>query len=694
MARAASRKPDSDTGLSLGALWPAAFVLILFPIVVPVRPWTMDALLAMSVGIGLLVFLLTFYVAQPLEFSVFPTVLLFTTLYRLSLNVASTRLILLHGHEGSDAAGHLIETFGHLMVAGDFVVGLVIFILLVIINFFVITKGAGRIAEVAARFTLDALPGKQMAIDADLSSGLISEDEARQRREDVALESDFYGAMDGASKFIRGDAIAGILITGINIIGGLSVGVVRHGISLGEATNVYTILTVGDGLVSQIPALIISVAAGVIVTRVGGGRGRLDTQISEQFLSNPKVLAALAVLLGGLLLIPGFRVPFLILGLGVAFLAWRASRSLKEKAEAEKKARPGRATPREVVEPVDELLSVDALSMEVGYDLVALADPARGGDLNERVQRLRRQLAKDTGVLVPPIHIRDNVQLKPGEYRVSLRGTEVARGEILPRHMLAIDPGNVRQPIRGTPGKEPAFGLDATWIKPEQVAEARKSGYTVVDPPTIITTHLSEVIKGYSSELVNRQDLQRILDAVARTHPRVVDDLIPTTLSLGVVLRVLRNLLDENVSVRDMLTILETLADEGERTKDPEELTEAVRRRMARQLTRQFEDDRGHLRCLVLHPAVEERLRDGLRTDDGGSHLAVDPGFLRDLVQNIGRAVERHARGDSFPVVLASPALRRPLRRLLERALPSVGVLSSGEIAPTAQIENLGMIGA
>jgi len=690
MARSTGKKPDRDS--MLNALWPAAFVFILFPIVVPIRPWTMDALLAMSIGVGLLVFLLTFYVREPLEFSVFPTVLLFTTLYRLALNVASTRLILLHGHEGSDAAGHVIETFGHLMVAGDFVVGLVIFILLVIINFFVITKGAGRIAEVAARFTLDALPGKQMAIDADLSSGLLTEEQARTRRKEIALESEFYGAMDGASKFIRGDAIAGMLITGINIIGGLIVGVARHGISLGEATSVYTILTVGDGLVSQIPALIISVSAGTIVTRVGDHR-RLDLQIGEQFLSNPKVLISLTLLMMLLLLIPGFRVPFLLIGIMVALLAWRAARAVKRTAAEARKTTP-QPSASPMSEPVEELLTLDTLSMEVGYDLVPLADPKKGGELNDRVQRLRQQMAKDMGILVPPIHIRDNVQLKPGEYKVNLRGTEVAGGELLPRHVLAIDPGTVRRPIRGTPGKEPAFGLDALWIKPEQMQEARGAGYTVVDPANIVTTHLSEVIKTYAPELIDRQELQRILDAVARTHPKVVDDLIPNTLSLGVVLRVLRGLLAESVSVRDMLTILETLADEGERIKDPEELTEAVRRRLARQITRQYQDDRGRLRCLVLHPGVEERLRGGLRADDSGTQIAVEPGVLRELVQNIGKAVERHARGDRFPVVLTSPALRKPLRRLIERVMPTVGVISSGEIAPSVQLENLGMVGA
>jgi len=692
MAGKAGKKPGNDARNFLEALWPAAFVFILFPIVVPVRPWMMDAMLALSVGIGLLVFLMTFYVTKPIEFSVFPTVLLFTTLYRLSLNVASTRLILLHGHEGSDAAGHLIETFGHLMVSGDFVVGLVIFILLVIINFFVITKGATRIAEVAARFTLDALPGKQMAIDADLSSGLLTEEQARDRRKEIALESDFYGAMDGASKFIRGDAIAGMLIAGINIIGGLIVGVARHDITLGEATNVYTILTVGDGLVSQIPALIISVSAGVLVTRVGDDR-RLDVQIGDQFLSNPKVLTALAALMGMLLLVPGFRVPFLILGLIVAALAVRATRAVKRAAEKKERTRPA-TTAREAAEPVEELLALDTLSMEVGYDLVQMADPRRGGELNERVQRLRRQLAKDMGILVPPIHIRDNVRLKPGEYKVMLRGTEVAGGEILPRHMMAIDPGSVRRTIRGTPGKEPAFGLDALWIKPEQVSEARAAGYTVVDPPNIITTHISEVIKGYAPELIDRQALHRILDAVARTHPKVVDDLIPNTLSLGVVLKVVRELLTENVSVRDMLTILETLADEGERTKDPHELTEAVRSRLARQLSRQYQDDRGRLRCLVLHPNLEEKLREGLRADDRGPQISADPAMLRDLVRDLGKAVERHARGDRFPVLLTSPVLRRPVRRLLERVLPSVGVLASGEIAPTVQLENLGMVGA
>ncbi len=683
-----------DVAGLLGSVWPAAFVLVLLPIVIPVRAWTMDGLLAISVGIALLVFLLTFYVREPLEFSVFPTVLLFTTLFRLSLNVASTRLILLHGHEGSDAAGRLIETFGHLMVGGDFVVGLVVFILLVIINFFVITKGAGRVAEVAARFTLDALPGKQMAIDADLSSGLLTEQEARQRRKTIAEESEFYGAMDGASKFIRGDAIAGILITGINIIGGLIVGIARHGISVGDATTTYTILTVGDGLVSQIPALVISVSAGIIVTRVGGER-RLDRQIGAQFLSNPRVLAALALLMCGMLLIPGFRVPFLVMALVTATLAWRAHRAIvRQRAAAERTSDRQVSRPLEEVEPVEELLSLDTLEMEVGFDLVALVDPRKGGELMERVQRLRRQLAQSMGIVVPPIHIRDNVRLKPGEYKVLLRGTVVAEGEMLPRHVMAIDPGNTRRRIHGTPGKEPAFGLDALWIKPDRADEARRAGYTVVDPPTIISTHLAEVIRTYAPELIDRQELQRILDTIARTHPRVIDDLIPNTMSLGTVLKVVRNLLAENVSVRDMLTVLEALADEGERTKDAAVLTEAVRRRLARQITRQFEDQHGQLRCLILHPNVEGRLRESLIEDDDGGQIAMDPVQVHDLVKKIGSAVERHARGDEFPVLLTSAALRRPVRRLLARVLPTVGVLCSNEIADDARIENLGVVGA
>ncbi len=692
MAGPDNNQPATGVAAKLGTLWPAAFILILVPIVIPLQAWTMDGLLAFSVGISLLVFLLTFYVTQPLEFSVFPTVLLFSTLFRLSLNVASTRLILLHGHEGSDAAGHLIETFGHLMVSGDFVVGLVIFILLIIINFFVITKGAGRIAEVAARFTLDALPGKQMAIDADLSSGILTEEEARTRRKEIALESEFYGAMDGASKFIRGDAIAGMLITGINIIGGLIVGVARHDLTLGEATTSYTILTVGDGLVSQIPALVISVSAGIIVTRVGGEL-RLDQQIGKQFLSNPKVLTSLALLFGLLLLIPGFRVPFAFLAMGVLFLLWRASRAAKEVVEATKAVEVDELEVPDT-EPLSDLLSLDTLEMEVGFDLVPLVDPRKGGELMERVQRLRRQLARSMGIVVPPIHIRDNVQLKPGEYRVLLRGIEIASGELLPRHVMAIDPGNARRRIHGTPGREPAFGLDAVWIKPEKQDEARRAGYTVVDLPTVISTHLSELIKTHAPELINRQELQRILDSIAKTHPKVIDDLIPTTLSLGVVLRVIRNLLTENVSVRDMLTILETLADEGERTKETAELTEAVRRRLARQLTRQYEDDRGKLRCLVLHPGVEARIKENLRSDEEGTLVALEPNQVRELVKKIGAAVERHARGDHFPVLLTSSAIRRPLRRLLERVLPTVGVLSSQEISSSAKVENLGTVGA
>ncbi|MCK6526790.1 flagellar biosynthesis protein FlhA [Myxococcota bacterium] len=677
--------------------WALVFIGVLLPIVVPLPPLVLDLALTLSIAVGLMVFLVTFYVREPMDFSVFPTLLLVTTLFRLGLNVASTRLILLRGHQGTESAGQLIHTFGEFMVGGDFVVGLITFVILVVINFAVITKGAGRIAEVTARFTLDAMPGKQMSIDADVNAGAITEAEARRRRKDVALEADFYGAMDGASKFIRGDAVAGLAVTAINIVGGLVIGVVQRGMPVGEAARNYTILTVGDGLVSQVPALIVSVAAGLLVTRVTGGGG-LEQDLGQQLLGRPRALWVLSGVLLCFVAIPGFRLPFL----GMAALAAGAAFSAERRAEAreaeERRAQSrGEKAPRKdsspsQIEPGD-VVAVETLEMEVGFDLLAMVDDRRGGDLTERIQKMRRQFARTHGVIVPPIHIRDNLSLKQTEYLVLLHGAEVARGELMVHHVLAMDPGGVRRPIQGIATKEPAFGLPALWITEGQRGAAIAAGYTVVDPVTVLSIHLSEVVKRHCAEFVGRQELQTLIDQLAKTHPKVVDELIPALLPLGTVLKVLRNLLRESVSIRNLLGILEALADHAPDTKDPEVLTEFARRRLARQISASVRDSDGQVRCVTLAPPVEESLRRALQPlPEGGQTLAIDPGLYQELVRRIAAEVEKTPQGDGSVVLLVGAPLRAPLRRLLERTLSAIPVISNLEIGSDVKVRRLATI--
>jgi len=665
-------------------------------LIIPLNPSVLDFLLAISIALSLIVFLVSFYVREPMEFSVFPTLLLMSTVFRLSLNISSTRLVLSNGGSGTQAAGNIIETFGNFVTGGNFAVGLVIFLILIIINFVVVTKGAGRIAEVAARFTLDAMPGKQMAIDADLNAGLIDEDAARKRRADVALEADFHGAMDGASKFIRGDAIAGILITSINLLGGLFIGIVQLGMTASEAARTYSILTIGDGLVSQIPALVISVAAGMLVTRVSGSGDSLHEEIGNQLLGSSRVLWVAAGIMLPFTLVSGLTVPFLVIAIMTAGFAWLARR-VEQEAKPEPSA-DGSDDPNAVdAELEDPLRPVETLEMEVGFDLIALVDERRGGELMQRISRLRRQFARSLGVVVPPIQVRDNLRLQPTYYSILLRGTEVASGELRPGHWLAIDPGGRTSghSVPGIPGKEPAFGLPALWVRDEDKAQAENAGYTVVDPVTVLSTHLSEVIKKHAPDFLGRQEVQNMLDRLGKTHPRVVDDLVPNLLPLGTVLTVLRGLLREGVSCRDLLTVVETLADFAPRSSDPDFLTERVRQALGRQIASQHQDEAGTIHYIGLSRGTEEMIRSGIQRSPDGSpaQLVLDPVRANDLLRRLSGEIERHAAGQVMPVLLAAPAIRGPVRRLTERVLPQVAVLSPNELTDRTRLKRLGTVG-
>ena len=660
-------------------------------LIVPLNPTVLDFLLACSIALSLIVFLVSFYVDDPMDFSVFPTLLLIATVFRLALNISSTRLVLSNGNEGTAAAGRIIDTFGNFVTGGNFVVGLVIFTILIVINFMVVTKGAGRIAEVGARFTLDAMPGKQMAIDADLNAGLIDDDAARQRRKDVALEADFHGAMDGASKFIRGDAIAGILVTAINLIGGLVIGIAQFGMSASDAAQTYSVLTIGDGLVSQIPALVISVAAGMLVTRVSSDGNSLQDDLGQQLLGSSKVLWLAAGILLPFTLVEGLTVPFFIIAGGVGAAAWaaRVAEQLKPSGGGESGDGEADAVPAD-----DPLQPVEVLEMEVGFDLIPLVDERKGGELMQRIGRLRIQFAKSLGVLVPPIQVRDNLRLKATEYAVLVRGTEVGRGELRPGHLLAIDPGGPHETVQGIPGVEPAFGLPALWIKEDLQRQAERAGYTVVDPATVLSTHLSEIIKSHAPEFLGRQEVQNLLERVGKTHPRVVDDLVPNLLPLGAVLTVLKNLLREQVSIRDLLTILETLADAAGKSQDTDFLTERARQALGRQIAAQHADGAGMIHYIGLSRQTEDLVRAGLQRDgNGGGQLVMDPMKVQELLRRLGGEVEKHAAGRVMPVLLAAPLIRSAIRRLTERVLPQVAVLSPNELGERTRIKRLGTVG-
>ena len=666
-----------------------ALVAILLVMIIPIPPVLLDIFLATNITIALLILIISLYTARALDFTVFPSLLLATTLFRLSLNVASTRLILLNGHEGVGAAGAVIMSFGQFVVGGNYVVGIVIFVILVVINFMVITKGAGRVAEVAARFTLDAMPGKQMAIDADLNSGMISDEDARTRRKEISMEADFYGAMDGASKFVRGDAIAGIIITLVNIGAGFIIGVAQQGMAMADAAQTYTILTVGDGLVGQIPALIISTGAGILVTR-SAGTGDFGSDLKTQFSLHPRALWVVSGILLFFALIPGLPTfSFLVLAGAVGGIAWLVEK--QEKAVA--------ALPPPVVEEAEapseenyeEMLTVDLLELEVGYGLIPFVDAAQKGELLTRIQAIRRQFALDMGFIVPPIHIKDNLQLKPNEYAVLLKGVRIAGGEMLPGHYLAMNPGTASDSLRGVATTEPAFGLPATWISDDKRERAQMLGYTVVDCTTVMATHLGEIIKKHAHELLGRQEAQNLLDNLGKSYPKLVEELVPNPLSLGLIMRVQQNLLREQVSIRDMRTILETLADWVASTHDPDLLTEYVRQAMGRSISTRHAPDGETLPVLVFDHDVESRLQNALQQSAQGSYLALDPGTARSVLEGLSERIKALV-GVAQPVLLCAPTLRPHVKRLTERYLPNLVVLSHNEIASHLKVKSVGTV--
>ncbi|MBI4610322.1 MAG: flagellar biosynthesis protein FlhA [Candidatus Rokubacteria bacterium] len=668
----------TDLGLA------GAVLGILGMMVIPLPTVVLDILLSANLSVALLTLLVAMYILKPVEFSAFPSLLLVLTLLRLALNVASTRLILLHGHEGPAAAGEVIRAFGQFVLAGNYVVGLVVFLILVVIQFVVITKGAGRIAEVAARFTLDAMPGKQMSIDADLNAGLITEADARRRREGIAREADFYGAMDGASKFVRGDAVASLIITAINILGGLAVGVLQQGVGLVDALQAYTILTVGDGLVTQIPALIVSTAAGIVVTRAAA-ESDLSSDLVSQLTLRPRALGVTAGVLGSLALVPGLpTLPFLLL----AGLLAAANYALRGRGPQPTQAHAGSAGPASGTRDKPEgLPPVDLLSLEVGYNLIPLVDPAQGGELLERVKALRQQFALDLGFTVPPVRVRDNLQLRPNSYLIRLKELEVAQGEVTPDRLLAINPGTATRQLDGIETREPTFGVPALWISPALKDEARAAGYTVVDPGTVVATHLSETVRRHAATLLTRQAVQEMLDQVKASQPAVLDGLIPALLPLGAVHKVLQLLLAEEVSIRDLPTILEALSDYAPHTKDPAYLAERVRAVIPAAVIHPYLGPNKTLRPLVLNPGVERLLRAGLQRGEGAGALVLEPHALQGLVNGVARALEQAAPGEARPCLLCAQDLRPHLRRLLERSFPHLGVLSYAELPATVTLQ-------
>jgi len=673
-------KRQGELLVSIGAM------LIVGMMVVPLPHWMLDILLVLNMGITFCVLLVTAYVTNALQFSVFPSLLLVMTLFRLALNISATRLILLHAN-----AGAVIGAFGSFVVGGNYVVGIVVFLILVVIQFIVITNGAGRVAEVAARFTLDAMPGKQMAIDADLNSGLIDEATARTRREMIAREADFYGAMDGASKFVRGDAIASIVMIIVNILGGFVIGIVQKRMDLITAMQTYTLLTVGEGLVTQIPALIASTATGLIVTRAGA-ESHLGDQLTAQILSSPRAVSTVALMLLALALIPGLpKVPFLIVAaaVGAVALAMRG----KETARTAKETLPGEQ-PRALTEQEEMLsvLSTDPVELEVGYGLIPFADPAQGGDLLQRITNMRRQVSADLGMVVPALRVRDNVELKPNGYRIKLWGSEVARGEIVPRHYLAISAGQMEPRIRGIQTREPAFGLPALWITEAQRSEAENAEYTVVDAGTVIITHLVESIKSHAWEILTRQDVYNLLEALKVQFPAVVEELVPKVMTLSEVHRVLQNLLREKVSIKDLNRILSVLGDHAAASRDVDQLTEFVRQALARGICRQYQGLDGTLEVITVDPAIEEILQSSLKPSPAGSQLVIEPALARSVIDAAAAQAQRALAAGSHALLLTSPGARPILRALIQRRLPSTVVLSHAEIAEGVQAKSIGMV--
>lgn len=673
-----ARKNMSDLFMAVGVM------VVLVIVLIPLPTFFLDILLTFSITVGIIILMVSMYTTNPLHFSVFPSLLLVVTLYRLALNIASTRLILLNGSEGELAAGKVIHAFGQFVVGGSYVVGFVVFGIFVIINFVVITKGATRIGEVTARFTLDAMPGKQMAIDADLNAGMISEQEARQRRDLIRREAEFYGAMDGATKFVRGDAIAGIIIVFINIIGGIIIGMLQHNMPFSEALTTYTTLTIGDGLVAQIPALIISSAAGIIVTQSAADKS-IGKLLSEQLSFQPMALFSAAGIIFFFGLVPGMpHLSFITIALIMGAMGWISTRFKKEEKVEEE-------APREEEVSPDALLTTDVLEFEVGYGLIPLVDTSQGGDLLTRIKGMRRTIAGELGIIVPPIHVRDNLDLKPNEYKLVLKGSEIAGAEAMVDRLMLLNPEDVKIDIPGIPVKEPAFGLPALWIKKADAERAQLAGLTIVDSSTVIATHLTEAIKSNACELLGRQELQAMLDTVSRSHPKVVEDLIPGTLPASVVLRTLKNLLKEKVSIKNILTIFETLADFGPLTKDPDILTEYVRQALMRIISKPYIQD-NTIKVLALDPQIDGIISHSIQHTEHGSYLALEPEKSQKILMTLNREVHNVGKQGLIPILLTSPVSRTYMKRLTERYMPDLVVLSHNEIPPETTIKNLGMV--
>ena len=675
---------SSSTAMAIGLIG------ILLVMMIPLPSFILDMLLSFNITFTIVILLVSIYVLKPLDFSVFPSVLLIATLMRLSLNVASTRLILLHGNEGPGAAGQVIKAFGTFVVGGNFLIGLIVFLVLVLINFIVITKGATRVAEVAARFTLDAMPGKQMSIDADLNAGLITESEARTKRVDIAREADFYGAMDGASKFVRGDAIAGIIITLINIIGGLIIGVAQQGMPVIDAAHTYTLLTVGDGLVTQIPALIVSTGAGMLITRSTASYD-LSSEMKAQLFLQPKALVSASVMLFIFGIIPGMpTIPFMLIGSIMGFIAYSVSKSAKLPEEIEEEA-----TPHDVgtTDSFETLMPLDMLELEVGYSLIPLVDAKQGGELLQRIRAFRKQLALEAGFIVPAVHIRDNLQLKPGEYILKLKGVDIARGELLLDHYLVIIPEDNDAPIKGKETKEPAFGLPAVWIEERDKESIQARGHVVVDPATVLTTHITEIVKTHADELLGRQDVQYLLEQLSRTHSKIVDDIVPSIVPLGTLHKVLQRLLRERISIRDLLTILETLADYVPMTKNVDLLTGYVRQTLSRSITQQYKDDNGTMTVVVMSPELEDSISQSIQHTEYESFASPDPTAVQKIVANLQRFIATFSERGLQPIVLCSPTTRIHIRNILEKFFPHIVVLSHNEISYETNVKSLGVVG-
>ena len=679
---------------------PMLILMVLAMMILPLPAFVLDLLFTFNISLAVMILLVAMFTKRPLDFAAFPSVLLFATLLRLALNVASTRVVLLHGHKGPDAAGHVIEAFGHFLVGGNFAVGIVVFVILVIINFVVITKGAGRIAEVGARFTLDAMPGKQMAIDADLNAGLIGEDEARRRRSEVAQEAEFYGSMDGASKFVRGDAVAGLLIMAINILGGLIVGVAQHGLSFADAGSVYTLLTIGDGLVAQIPALVISTAAGVVVSRVATDQD-VGQQMVSQLFSNPAVLFITSGILLAMGLIPNMpHVAFLLLAAVLGGAGWLMTR--RDRAERVRQAqvprKPAAVDGAAAEASWNDVTPVDPLGLEVGYRLIALVDHAQNGELLHRIRSLRKKFAQDVGFLPPVVHIRDNLELKPNEYRILLSGVEIGRGVAMPGQWMAIDPGGVQAKLAGTPTQDPAFGLPAVWIEAGLREQAQVAGYTVVDAGTVVATHLNHLMHRYGAELLGRQETQQLLERVGKDAPKLIEDLVPKTIALTGLQKLLRGLLAEQVPIRDVRTILDTVAEHAPRLAaqapagvgpDAGELLALTRVALGRAIVQQWFPGEGDLRVIGLEPRLERVLAQAL-TSSG----ALEPGLADTLLADAQRAVLEQETAGDVPVLVVPATLRAVLARFLRHHIPQLGVLAHSEIPDERILRVTASIGA